>query len=234
LPEDLPDRSLTLPILMYHRVDELRPGLPALTRGLTVTPSAFAGQMRWLHAHGFHAISATQAFAALEEDASLPPKPVMITFDDGYRDVLRYAAPVLEELGMPATAFVITDRVSDGDPSFLSWAELGQLEADGIAIGSHTVHHVPLTGLSDSAARWELVRSREALARHLGHPVQWFAYPMGRADSRTALLARRAGYVLAFTTAPGWTQDAREPLLLRRDEVLDTTGLVGLAALVGG
>jgi peptidoglycan/xylan/chitin deacetylase (PgdA/CDA1 family) len=234
LPQRLPDRRVVLPILMYHRIDVLRPTLPAMTRGLTVAPADFAAQMRWLHRHGFHAISALQAFAALEQGAPLPPKPVMITFDDGYRDVLRYAAPVLEELGMPATSFVITDRVSDGDPSFLTWAELRRLEADGVAIGSHTVHHVALTDLSDGSARWELRRSASTLARHLGHPVQWFSYPMGRADGHVAELARRAGYVLAVTTSPGSTQDAREPLLLHRDEVLDTTGVAGLASLIGG
>jgi peptidoglycan/xylan/chitin deacetylase (PgdA/CDA1 family) len=99
------------------------------------------------------------------------------TFDDGYRDVLWNAVPVLTRLRMPATAYVITGRVSGPDSSFLTWGELRALERHGVAIGSHTVHHLELPLLSDASARRELVESRRALERHLGQPVQWFAYP---------------------------------------------------------
>jgi len=63
--------------------------------------------------------------------------------------------------------------------------------------------------------------------------VQWFAYPAGRFDSRTEALVRQAGYVLAVTTQPGSTQDARAPFALHRYEVLDTTGVRGLASILG-
>jgi peptidoglycan/xylan/chitin deacetylase (PgdA/CDA1 family) len=232
LAERLPRRVLTIPILMYHRIDVLRRSLPLMTRALTVTPDEFARQMRWLKAHGFHAVSQLQVFAALERGASLPPHPVMITFDDGYRDVLTNAAPVLVRLDMPATAYVITGRISGSDPSFLTWSELARLERDGVAVGSHTVHHLELTALTDTVALHELVASRKALERRLGHPVQWFAYPAGAENAHVAYLVRRAGYVLAVTTHPGTLQDAAFPLQLKRDEILDTTGLAGLAALV--
>jgi peptidoglycan/xylan/chitin deacetylase (PgdA/CDA1 family) len=219
---------------MYHRIDRLRPSLPAITRSLTVTPADFAAQMRWLHAHGFHAITQQQLFAALEQGKRLPAKPVVITFDDGYRDVLANAAPVLERLGMPATAYVITGRISGSDVSFLSWAQLKALEQNGVQIGSHTVSHAELPRLTDPAALQELIQSRLALERHLGHPVQWFAYPAGRFDERTEALVRQAGYVLAVTTEPGSAQRAQQPFALHRYEVLDTTGVRGLAALLRG
>jgi peptidoglycan/xylan/chitin deacetylase (PgdA/CDA1 family) len=233
LPASPPARTLSVPILMYHRVDVLRPTLPAITRSLTVAPEDFARQMRWLARHGYHAISQTQLFAALERGAALPAKPVLITFDDGYRDVLANAAPVLRRLGMKATAYVITSRISNGDVSFLTWLQLKQLEQDGIAIGSHTVHHYELPGLSDPAALQELIQSRRALEAHLGHPVQWFAYPAGRFDARSEGLVKQAGYVLAVTTQPGARQDARQPFALHRYEVQDTTGVAGLASLLG-
>jgi hypothetical protein len=172
LPSTLPNRTLEVPILMYHRIDVLRPSLPAITRSLTVAPADFAAQMRWLKAHGFHAITQQQLFAALEHGKALPTSPVLITFDDGYRDVLKNAAPVLRRLGMPATAYVITGRISGPDVSFFSWAQLHTLEQDGIEVGSHTVHHVELPGLTDPAALQELIQSRLALERHLHHPVQ--------------------------------------------------------------
>jgi peptidoglycan/xylan/chitin deacetylase (PgdA/CDA1 family) len=234
LPATLPARALSVPILMYHRIDRLRPSLPAITRSLTVTPADFTAQMRWLHAHGFHAITQQQLFAALEQGKRLPAKPVVITFDDGYRDVLANAAPVLKRLGMPATAYVITGRISGSDVSFLSWAQLKALEQNGVQIGSHTISHAELPRLTDPAALQELIQSRLALERHLGHPVQWFAYPAGRFDKRTEALVRQAGYVLAVTTEPGSAQRAQQPFALHRYEVLDTTGVRGLAALLRG
>jgi peptidoglycan/xylan/chitin deacetylase (PgdA/CDA1 family) len=233
LPATLPARTLRVAILMYHRIDVLRPTLPAITRALTVAPADFAAQMRWLHAHGYHAITQTQLFEALERGRPAPAKPVVITFDDGYRDVLKYAAPVLARLHMPATAYVITGRISGPDVSFLSWLQLNALEQDGVEIGSHTVHHSELPSLSDPVALQELIQSRRALEEHLGHPVQWFSYPAGRFDDRTEALVRQAGYVLAVTTEAGSDQDAQAPLALHRYEIQDTTGVRGLAALLG-
>lgn len=228
----LPRRTVWLPILMYHRVGPLNASLPAITRALTVTSEEFGAQMHWLIRDGFHAVTQLQAFDALEKGDPLPPRPVMITFDDGYRDVLWNAVPTLTRLHLPATAYVITGRVSGPDPSFLTWFELHQLEARGVTVGSHTVHHLEIPFLSNSEALAELEQSRKALERHLRHPVQWFAYPHGAEDARVAQLVRQAGYVLAVTTQPGARQDASAPLALHRYEILDTTGVAGLRALL--
>jgi peptidoglycan/xylan/chitin deacetylase (PgdA/CDA1 family) len=218
---------------MYHRIDVLRPSLPAITRSLTVAPADFAAQMRWLKAHGYRAVTQLQLFDALEHGKKLPAKPVVITFDDGYRDVLFNAAPVLKRLRMPATAYVITDRISGPDVSFLSWAMLHALEQDGVEIGSHTVSHAEIPTLTDPTALRELIQSRHALELHLHHPVQWFAYPAGKFDAHSEQLVRQAGYVLAVTTQPGSAQSAQLPFALHRYEVLDTTGVSGLASMLG-
>jgi len=104
LPSRLPERTVRVPILMYHLVGPLDAGAPAITTALTVSAKSFRDEMDWIVAHGFHAISQVQLFDALEHGAPLPAKPVMITFDDGYRDVLWHAAPLLAHLHMPATA----------------------------------------------------------------------------------------------------------------------------------
>lgn len=225
---------MRVPILMYHLVGPLDAGAPAITTALTVSAKSFRDEMDWIVAHGFHAISQVQLFDALEHAAPLPAKPVMITFDDGYRDVLWHAAPLLAHLHMPATAYVITDRISGPDVSFLTWPELLELERLGIEIGSHTVHHVELPGLSPTAALAELEQSRQTLERHLGHPVQWFAYPAGAVDAAVLPLVREAGYVLAVTTQPGTSQNARQPLQLHRYEILRTTTLTNLATILTG
>ncbi len=232
LPAVLPSRTRTVPILMYHRIDVLEPSLPPITHRLTVDPADFAAQMRWLKRNGFHPVTQLQLFDALERGTRLPSKPVMITFDDGYRDVYRNASAVLQRLHMPATAYVITERVGRGGPSFLTWRQLSILERRGITIGSHTVSHADLTTLDDAHALAELRDSRAALERHLGHHVQWFAYPYGSENERVMALVRRARYVLAVTTKAGSTQSAAAPLELRRYEIRDTTGVSGLASLM--
>jgi peptidoglycan/xylan/chitin deacetylase (PgdA/CDA1 family) len=233
LPVPLPHRSIAVPILMYHRVGPLSSREPAITNALTVPPAAFAAQMRWLRSAGFHAITQRQLFDALEYGGRLPPSPVVLTFDDGYRDVLWNAAPVLSRMHMPATAYVITSRIGDGDPSFLTWPELRLLQARGFDIGSHTVHHLELPHLPAAQAFYELAASRHALERHLGRPVQWFSYPSGAEDAAVLPLVRHAGYVLAVTTQPGDIQAGNHPFLLHRLEIFDTTGVRGLAALLG-
>ncbi len=232
LPATLPGRTIAVPILMYHRVDTISPTLPEITKRLTVDPADFAAQMRWLQGHGYHTVTQTQLYRALELDGRLPSRPVLISFDDGYRDVFSKAMPVLERLHMEATAYVITGRISGPDTSFLTWGRLKLLERHGIEIGSHTIDHLELPGLSEQGALRQLTQSRRVLERHLGHPVQWFAYPAGAFDNRSVRLVRQAGYVLAVTTRPGARQAARAPLELHRFEVLDSTGVSGLAALL--
>lgn len=223
---------LAVPILMYHRIDYLRPALPAMTLRLTVDPVDFERQMEWLKRHGFHTLTQQALLDALLHGVPLPPKPILITFDDGYRDVLGKASPVLAGLGMHGTAYVISSRLFGSDPSFLTVPELRVLERRGIEIGSHTVTHADLPALDDAQARAELTRSRNALERAVGHPVRWFAYPYGGYDARIVRLVKQAGYLLAVTTKSGSCQDPSRPLELERLEVLDTTGVRGLSQML--
>src|SRR5512134_1655732 len=234
LPARLPSRTRVVPILMYHLIDVVTPSTPAITRRLTVHPRVFAAQMRWLRNHGYHTITQRRLFEALMCGRPLPRRPILITFDDGHKNNLTNGAPVLVRLGMRATAYVITGRTSRRSRAYLTWSDLRRLEARGVEIGSHTVSHRELTGLSDSQALAELVRSRRALERRLGHRVPWLAYPIGAYDSRIERLARRAGYVLAVTTEWGTRQSAQRPLALSRLRILDSTGVRGLAAMLGG
>ncbi|HEU5478152.1 MAG TPA: polysaccharide deacetylase family protein [Gaiellaceae bacterium] len=130
------------------------------------------------------------------------------------------------------TEHVITDRVGGHDPSFLSWPDLRDLEREGFAIGSHTVHHFDLTTLSRAKVGSELTRSREKLRRRLGAPIYWLSYPAGTENRAVVRLVRRAGYLLAFTTRPGFVQSAREPFLLHRDEIRRGVGVASFAALL--
>jgi peptidoglycan/xylan/chitin deacetylase (PgdA/CDA1 family) len=232
LPSKLPDRRVIVPILMYHRINVVTASTPAASRGLTVHPADFARQMRWLKRQGYRTITRRELFEALMCGRRLGPKPIMITFDDGYRDNFK-ASPVLLRLGMRATAYVVAGRISGRDPSFLTWPLLRALEKRGIEIGSHTVAHHDMTSLSDAEMLRDLKTSRRTLERKLGHRVPWLAYPFGAYDERVERLARRAGYLLAVTTQTGTVQAARQPFAMPRLRILDTTGVRGLAALLG-
>lgn len=225
-------RAIAVPILMYHRIDYLRPTLPEITRRLTVDPNDFARQMRWLRAHGFHTLTQSELLAGLLHRVALPSKPILVTFDDGYRDVLGKASPVMQRLGLRGTEYVITGRLHGPDPSFLTVPQLRVLEQRGIEIGSHTVTHADLPALGNAAALRELRASKLTLERAVGHPVPWFAYPYGAYDARIAALVHRAGYQLAVTTQAGTCQASDRVLELKRLEVSDTTGVAGLAAML--
>lgn len=227
-------RFVRVPILMYHRVGATGASTPAATRRLTVHPRTFARQMLWLHRNGFRTLTQQELYGALVLGKRLPPKAVLITFDDGYDDLLRHALPVLERLRMRATAYVITDRCGDWRSPFLAWFELLELERRGIEIGSHTVSHRDLRTLSDRELTHELVTSRRSLERRLHHSMPWLAYPFGGHDRRVVAAARRAGYLLAVTTVGGVQQVGARPLELRRLSITDGTSADGLASMLGG
>ena len=217
---------------MYHRITVVTASTPAASRALSVHPADFARQMEWLARNGYHTITQRELFDALMCGGGLPRRPVLLTFDDGYRDVFFNASKVLLRLNMRATAYVVTDRISGPDISFLTWNLLHALERRGIEIGSHTRAHRDMTSLSNEAMLSDLTQSRRVLERRLGHPVPWLAYPFGSYDARVERLARRAGYVLGVTTEPGALHSARRPLALPRLRVLDSTGVAGLAAML--
>ena len=232
LPARLLHRTIAVPILMYHRINVVTSSTPAHSRGLTVHPADFARQMRWLKRNGYRTITQRELFEALFCGRRLGKRPIMLTFDDGYRDVFFNASPVLKRLGMKATAYVVTGRISGKDISFLTWNLLRALERRGIEIASHTIAHHDMTSLSDSALLEDLRSSRRVLERRLGHPAPWLAYPFGSFDARVEAMSRRAGYVLATTTQHGAVHSARRPLALPRLRVLDSTGVRGLAAML--
>lgn len=233
LPDPLPARTLQVPILMYHRIAVLNGDEPSVTVGLTVDPGEFQLQMAWLHDHGYETITQLQLYKALMEGEPLPDKPIMLTFDDGYRGVATVAAPMMSQYGFVGTAYIITDRIAESRnaaPTWLTWSQLRLLEKRGWDIGSHTVSHTEIPSMSPEAALKTLRQSRFALERHLGHPVQWFCYPAGSVDAKSVEAVKKAGYVLATTTKSGDTLSAQDPLQLERIRISNTTGVRGLAA----
>ncbi|MFZ5897694.1 MAG: polysaccharide deacetylase family protein [Bacillota bacterium] len=212
-----------VPVLMYHKIS---PDPKAGGYGLRVTPREFAWQMNYLTSQGFTTISPHDLERALYESAPLPPKPILITFDDGYRDNYLYALPVLKELGMQATVFVVAgaigktnffDAGSQPPNAIMNWEEIRTMERAGITIGSHTLTHPHLTRISTEEARRQIVEAKRVLEKGLGHEVRYFCYPYGDYNPTIEALVGEAGYTLSFTCDQGRvTTDERRPLALKR------------------
>ena len=213
-----------VPILFYHRVAE--PAGTFLHNGMTVTPQHFERQMAYLAAHGYHTVSFTQWYAHLQSGASLPVKPVIITFDDGYQDVYVHAMPILQKYGFTATLFVVTgdvggtndwDRIKGFDSvSLLTWDELKIMVDAGFDIEAHTVSHPHLTRLSPAQAAEEISGAKTALETHLGRKIDTFCYPYGDYNRAIENIVRDSGYSGAATTKFGVARGGRDLFAFRR------------------
>ena len=144
-----------------------------------------------------------------------------VTFDDGYRDVLTKAAPLLVEKKIPFTLFATTDFIRSGSPLYLNEAELKELSRlPGAGIGSHGKTHRRLTSLYDRVLKEDLAASRKNLEDLLGKPVTMLSYPHGAVDRRVRDAAQEAGYTLGATSRYGLNLPGRDPLLLCRTEIV--------------
>ena len=222
------ERSLR--VLMYHKVNDLWPN------PTTVPTEVFAEQMSLLGALGYQPVSLERVRAHYVEGAPLPRGAVLITFDDGYRDNLLNAVPVLRRHGYPAVIFVPIGFL-DGDRPLpheeslralgirnetVDWDELADLDAAGIRVESHGIGHRPVSELDPADATREIALSKLRLEERLGRNVDAFAFVKGSlADYRPehASLVQQAGYDLAFTSVSGANGPATDRFRLRRYNV---------------
>jgi len=172
-------------VLNYHMVN-------SMFISLAIEPEDFDWQMKYLVDHGYHSITLDELYAFLEGQGTLPDRPVLITFDDGYVDNYTNAYPILKKYDLKATIFIVTGFVSKRK-GYLTWDQLREMEQHGIMAQSHTVTHAPLPELSDERIREELVVSKQQAEAELGHPVEFIAYPTGVHDLHIVSLAKEAG-----------------------------------------
>ena len=146
--------------------------------------------MRMLKRAGYAAVTFDALAAAQAGGTPLPPKPVLLTFDDGYANLLPNVHPLLRELGFPYTVFLVSELVgrtngwvaAEGyEPTpLLSWDEVLQMQADGgVDFQPHTATHPHLADLTEDEARRELVAAKETLEQRLQRPMRTLCYPYG-------------------------------------------------------
>jgi peptidoglycan/xylan/chitin deacetylase (PgdA/CDA1 family) len=219
------ERSLR--VLMYHKVNDLP------NNRMSMPVSCFDEQMSQLRKLGYRVVDLDAVLAHYGRGEPLPDGAVLITFDDGYRDNLLNAAPVLAQHGYPAVQFVPIAYVGDAQPlpheRYLSahgvhnptvdWDEIRELERYGVRIESHGISHKPLAELEIDEAAREIAISKLELERRLDRPVRAFSYVKGsEADYKPVhpSLVKQAGYDIAFTAVSGANSPQSDPLQLRR------------------
>ena len=217
-----------VPILMYHAV-EVKPRPPKY-KHFYVLAGEFAGQMRMLKRAGYQTVSFGALAAARAGTGTLPAKPVLLTFDDGYRNLLPNVHPLLKALGFPYTVFLVSERVGktndwvapEGyDPTpLLTWEEIAQMQADsGVDFQAHTRTHPKLAEIGPDDVRRELVESKDTLEQRLQAPITTLCYPYGSVSDAVVDLASEAGYTQAVTTEFGRVRAGDPALRLPRISV---------------
>ena len=216
-------RGLRVPILMYHYLSTPPADADIYRRDLSVSPELFAAQLDRLLAEGYMAVTLYQVMDALQRGAPLPEKPVVITFDDGYRDNYENAFPLLRARAMPATIFVVTDFIDEQRPEYLTWDMAREMLQNGIAIESHGRNHASLAGQEDDYLVWQTLGSLETLEYELGVRPRFLSYPAGEYDQRTIDVIHSAHFWAAATTEQGLMLDSAQPFELPRIRVRNTT-----------
>ena len=216
---------------MYHKVDRILPG----TRypGNHVLPEAFDEQLAELKRRNYQSITLDQWIAYKEKRAGLPHRPIIITFDDGYRSTYDTAWPILRRYGFSATVFLVAGLigktnawdVDERQEPLLNESEIREMQSEAITFGSHTQSHRALTKIPVEEAARELVDSRKTLESLLDRPVTALCYPFAKQNRTIRGLARQAGYTAAVIGRGGTNRVWTDQYALRRIKVDTSTTL---------
>jgi peptidoglycan/xylan/chitin deacetylase (PgdA/CDA1 family) len=214
-----------VPILMYHVIAEASAATPLAY--LWVSPREFAAQMRWLDRHRYHVVTLREAYDWWH-GAPLPSRPIVVSFDDGFRNQFSRAMPVLDRHGWAGTLNLALSHYAQQGWGLGRRAITAMIQ-QGWEIDSHTMTHATLPGLSMTQLAHQVGHSRSVLRRLFHVPVDFFCYPSGAYDARVIAAVRRAGYQAATSTEPGLAR-WNDLWALDRVRVNRGDGASGLAA----
>ncbi len=204
-----------VPILMYHYIEYVQDKKDTIRQSLNVNPNIFEQQIQTLQGAGYTFLTARQLGDILDNKIAAPPKPILLTFDDGHRDFYTNAFPLLKKYQVHATAYIIPGFT--GGVDFMTQAQLQEVATSGLVdIGAHTVHHIALKGRPYSAVSFEVGQSKAILERTYHISVVSFAYPGGSFDQQAINSIKDAGFTTAVSTIPGEAQSQKNRFFLFR------------------
>lgn len=210
---------VNVPVLLYHHVQPDSEAKRLWQEALSVDSVMFDQQMSYLVTHGYTAISAKQLVDALLLHTSLPPKSIVITFDDGYKDAYTYVYPILQKYKITANLMISTGLVGGSD--YLSWGDIEEMGRSGLVyFTNHTWSHYPIDQGGYDKAKYEIQTGRRQLEEHAGgQTVNIFTYPYGSFNNEAIRALRDDGVTGAFSTISGFWQCDSFILTLHRNRV---------------
>ena len=206
-----------IPILCYHRIRTILPSDGANMRTYSVTPEAFAQQMKALSENGFHTILPAQLEEYLTHNGKLPSKPIMITFDDTREEQFNIGASEMKKYGFKGVFFIMT--ISINRPKYMTKEQLKSLSDDGNVIGAHSWDHHMVTKYEGEDWENQLTKPKKKLEDIIGKPVNYFAYPDGIWNLAAITQLQKNGYKLAFILST--KRDTTLPLFTIRRIIVD-------------
>lgn len=188
---------------MYHYISNPPSGADRFRLDLSVRPSMFEAHLQYLRQAGYETVSLSDLILHLTQGRPLPPQPIVLTFDDGYRDAYEEAFPGLRRYGFQGTFFVLTGRADAGDPRYLSWEQIRQMSEAEMDIQLHGREHIPLSGRDEAFLFYHIIGGKQSIEAHTGRPVRFFAYPSSDYDKNLIRFLEGYQFWGAVTTAYG-------------------------------
>jgi peptidoglycan/xylan/chitin deacetylase (PgdA/CDA1 family) len=225
-------RTARVPILMYHYISEPPADADVYRRDLSVTPENFEAQLAWLRSQGYQTIKLSDLVYHMTLGWPLPDKPVILTFDDGYRDNYTQALPLLRKYGYVGTFFLVTKPIDDGDPAYLTWDMVKEMHRAGMDIEPHGYRHYDLRDKDIDFLVYEIVGAKEAIEARTGETARFFSYPSGSYDDQTVAVLKSAYFWAAVTTAQGATHTSDSLFELTRIRMRGRHDLEDFVALM--
>lgn len=225
-------KMIRVPILMFHYVEYVKDKKDTIRQSLSLSPYTFEEQVKTLVDAGYTFMTNAELTAVLGGQIPLPSKPIVLTFDDGYRDFYTDVYPILKKYHVKATAYIISGFL--GYPNNMFAWQVRQIAHEGLVeIGAHTVHHVFLKGIPQKELTYEVTQSKKTLEELTGKPIVSFAYPYGAFDVRAIQALASAGFTSAVSTIPGADQYQTHRFFLYRLRAGGKTGTNLLSWLEG-
>lgn len=229
-----------VPVIIYHHLAPVpEEGNPSV-----LTTAEFGQQMAWLQAAGFQPIDTKELAAWLEGKGTLPQRPVLVTFDDGYQSNYELAHPILRQMNWKATLFLVTSKVgrTPGKYPYVTWeqlAEMTQSQVWEVQAHAHDGHReiesIPAYLFWSAAEiQQDLQAIQQELTSHQLPAATALAYPYGAYDAETLQAASAVGLKLAFTGGYSYVRQGDEPLTLKRLSVTPGFTQCHFLAMVSG
>jgi peptidoglycan/xylan/chitin deacetylase (PgdA/CDA1 family) len=186
-----------VPVLCYHHIRAWRPSDTEDDRAYIVPPAKLEDELKWLKENGYTSVTSAQVYEYVKNGRPLPPKPIMLSFDDDDDNQFTNARPLLQKYGFTATFFIMT--VTIDKENYMTADQLKQLDKEGFDLQPHTWdHHIVTEYKTDADWQRQLVEPKKMLEDLLGHPTPFFAYPFGIYDAPSAQKLEELGYKGAF------------------------------------